>query len=147
MVSKRIIPCLDIKDGRTVKGVNFVGLQDAGDPVELADRYSKEGADDLRKYLRDPRIRKDPATYDRLYNRSQFIRSIKDLPERNSWTRLWYEPASVKAKDYIDRKNMAKTKEQKDRLDKQFRIVLSAQGYAGDTFWEEVSKLRRGESE
>ena len=47
MVSKRIIPCLDIKDGRTVKGVNFVGLQDAGDPVELAKRYSKEGADEL----------------------------------------------------------------------------------------------------
>jgi len=47
MVSKRIIPCLDIKDGRTVKGVNFVGLQDAGDPVELAVRYSKEGADEL----------------------------------------------------------------------------------------------------
>lgn len=47
MVSKRIIPCLDIKDGRTVKGVNFVGLQDAGDPVELADRYSREGADEL----------------------------------------------------------------------------------------------------
>lgn len=47
MVSKRIIPCLDIKDGRTVKGINFVGLQDAGDPVELADRYSKEGADEL----------------------------------------------------------------------------------------------------
>ena len=47
MVSKRIIPCLDIKDGRTVKGVNFVGLQDAGDPVELAVRYSQEGADEL----------------------------------------------------------------------------------------------------
>ena len=47
MVSKRIIPCLDIKNGRTVKGVNFVDLQDAGDPVELADRYSKEGADEL----------------------------------------------------------------------------------------------------
>lgn len=47
MVTKRIIPCLDIKDGRTVKGVNFVGLRDAGDPVELADRYSKEGADEL----------------------------------------------------------------------------------------------------
>ena len=47
MVSKRIIPCLDIKDGRTVKGINFVGLQDAGDPVELAGRYSVEGADEL----------------------------------------------------------------------------------------------------
>lgn len=47
MLTKRIIPCLDIKNGRTVKGVNFVGLRDAGDPVELATRYSKEGADEL----------------------------------------------------------------------------------------------------
>lgn len=47
MLTKRIIPCLDIKDGRTVKGINFVGLQDAGDPVELAEKYSKEGADEL----------------------------------------------------------------------------------------------------
>jgi cyclase len=47
MLSKRIIPCLDIKNGRTVKGVNFVGLRDAGDPVDLAEIYSKEGADEL----------------------------------------------------------------------------------------------------
>ncbi|HOZ84586.1 MAG TPA: imidazole glycerol phosphate synthase subunit HisF [Niabella sp.] len=47
MLAKRIIPCLDIKDGRTVKGTNFIGLRDAGDPVELAIRYSKEGADEL----------------------------------------------------------------------------------------------------
>ena len=47
MLTKRIIPCLDIKDGRTVKGVNFVKLRDAGDPVELAKRYSLEGADEL----------------------------------------------------------------------------------------------------
>ena len=47
MLTKRIIPCLDIKDGRTVKGVNFEGLRDAGDPVELAQRYSQEGADEL----------------------------------------------------------------------------------------------------
>lgn len=47
MIAKRIIPCLDIKDGRTVKGVNFEGLRDAGDPVELAKRYTKEGADEL----------------------------------------------------------------------------------------------------
>jgi len=47
MLAKRIIPCLDIKNGRTVKGVNFVGLQDAGDPVELAELYSKERADEL----------------------------------------------------------------------------------------------------
>lgn len=47
MLKKRIIPCLDIKDGRVVKGVNFLGLADAGDPVELAARYAAEGADEL----------------------------------------------------------------------------------------------------
>ncbi|NJB35588.1 imidazole glycerol phosphate synthase subunit HisF [Croceivirga sp. JEA036] len=47
MLTKRIIPCLDIKEGRTVKGVNFVDLRDAGDPVELAQRYADEGADEL----------------------------------------------------------------------------------------------------
>jgi cyclase len=47
MLTKRIIPCLDIKDGRTVKGVNFIDLQDAGDPVELAAAYSQEGADEI----------------------------------------------------------------------------------------------------
>ena len=47
MVARRIIPCLDVADGRVVKGVNFVGLRDAGDPVELACRYDAAGADEL----------------------------------------------------------------------------------------------------
>jgi imidazole glycerol-phosphate synthase subunit HisF len=47
MLTKRIIPCLDIKDGRTVKGVNFLNIRDAGDPVELAAMYAKQGADEL----------------------------------------------------------------------------------------------------
>ncbi|PWL38968.1 imidazole glycerol phosphate synthase subunit HisF [Flagellimonas aquimarina] len=47
MLTKRIIPCLDIKNGRTVKGINFVDLRDAGDPVELAEIYAQEGADEL----------------------------------------------------------------------------------------------------
>ncbi|MEF3304321.1 imidazole glycerol phosphate synthase subunit HisF [Paenibacillus sp. GYB003] len=47
MLAKRIIPCLDVKDGRVVKGVNFVNLRDAGDPVELAAAYDREGADEL----------------------------------------------------------------------------------------------------
>lgn len=47
MYAKRIIPCLDIKDGRVVKGVNFVDLRDAGDPVEVAAAYSREGADEV----------------------------------------------------------------------------------------------------
>src|SRR5262252_7411339 len=47
MLAKRIIPCLDVKDGRVVKGINFVNLRDAGDPVECGLRYSEEGADEL----------------------------------------------------------------------------------------------------
>ncbi|HLW29487.1 MAG TPA: imidazole glycerol phosphate synthase subunit HisF [Brumimicrobium sp.] len=47
MLKKRIIPCLDIKDGRTVKGINFVDIKDAGDPIELAKKYVIEGADEL----------------------------------------------------------------------------------------------------
>ncbi len=47
MLKKRIIPCLDIQNGRTVKGINFVGIQDAGDPIELAKKYISEGADEL----------------------------------------------------------------------------------------------------
>ena len=47
MLTKRIIPCLDIKDGRTVKGINFEGIRDAGDPLELAINYCKQGADEL----------------------------------------------------------------------------------------------------
>src|SRR3990167_7224754 len=47
MLTKRIIPCLDVKDARVVKGVKFLNLKDAGDPVEIARRYEKEGADEL----------------------------------------------------------------------------------------------------
>ena len=47
MLTKRVIPCLDVKDGRVVKGVNFVALRDAGDPVELAAAYDAAGADEV----------------------------------------------------------------------------------------------------
>ena len=47
MLAKRIIPCLDIKDGKTVKGVNFENLRDAGDPIQLAAAYAQQGADEL----------------------------------------------------------------------------------------------------
>ncbi len=47
MLAKRVIPCMDVKDGRVVKGVNFVNLRDAGDPIELASRYDEEGADEV----------------------------------------------------------------------------------------------------
>ena len=47
MIAKRIIPCLDIRDGQTIKGVNFLNIKDVGDPVELGAKYAREGADEL----------------------------------------------------------------------------------------------------
>ena len=47
MLAKRVIPCLDVRDGRVVKGINFVNIRDAGDPVELAKYYSDQGADEI----------------------------------------------------------------------------------------------------
>ena len=47
MLTKRIIPCLDVKDGKTVKGIHFQGLKEVGDPVEMADVYNRQGADEL----------------------------------------------------------------------------------------------------
>ena len=49
-LTKRIIPCLDVKNGRVVKGLHFESIKDAGDPVELAEKYSDEGADDVMLY-------------------------------------------------------------------------------------------------
>ena len=51
MLAKRVIPCLDVEQGRVVKGTNFINLRDAGDPVEVAARYEREGAERLNKYL------------------------------------------------------------------------------------------------
>ncbi len=64
MLTKRIIPCLDVDDGRTVKGVNFVNLRDAGDPVELAYRYVQEGADELVFLDITATVEKRKALYD-----------------------------------------------------------------------------------
>ena len=89
MLTKRIIPCLDIKNGRTVKGVNFVNLKDAGDPVELAKKYSDEGADELvfldisateerRKTLVDL-VRKVAATINIPFTVGGGISSVEDV--------------------------------------------------------------------
>ena len=105
--------------------------------------YGAEGADkELRNYMRRPDIRKDPDKWERLNNRSEFIRAVKDLPERNTWLKLWYKSAEVKAKDYVDRQESARTKEDKVKLRKQMGVVLGAKGYAGDKFWEEVGKVK-----
>ncbi|MBL4747026.1 MAG: imidazole glycerol phosphate synthase subunit HisF [Flavobacteriaceae bacterium] len=88
-LAKRIIPCLDIKNGRTVKGVNFVNLRDAGDPVELAKLYSEQGADELvfldisateerRKTLRDM-VRSVAATINIPFTVGGGISSIEDV--------------------------------------------------------------------
>ncbi|MDE6423164.1 MAG: imidazole glycerol phosphate synthase cyclase subunit, partial [Muribaculaceae bacterium] len=68
MPAKRIIPCLDVKGGRTVKGINFEGLADVGDPVELGARYAAEGADEL-VYLDISASKEDRATFTDLVTR------------------------------------------------------------------------------
>lgn len=68
MLAKRIIPCLDVKDGRTVKGVNFTGLRDVGDAVELGRHYAREGADEL-VYLDISATREGRNTFTRLVER------------------------------------------------------------------------------
>lgn len=68
MVAKRIIPCLDVKEGRTVKGVRFEGLRDVGDAVELGLRYARQGADEL-VYLDISATREGRATFTRLVSR------------------------------------------------------------------------------
>lgn len=68
MLTKRIIPCLDVKNGRTVKGINFEGLADVGDPVELGARYALEGADEL-VYLDISASREGRGTFTRLVER------------------------------------------------------------------------------
>ena len=54
MLTKRVIPCMDVKDGRVVKGVNFVNLRDAGDPIELAQRYDEQRADEQARQEAEP---------------------------------------------------------------------------------------------
>jgi len=89
MLTKRIITCLDIKNGRTVKGINFLDLKDAGDPIELAQKYSDEGADELvfldisateerRKTLVDL-VRKVAATINIPFTVGGGISSVKDV--------------------------------------------------------------------
>ena len=68
MVAKRIIPCLDVKEGRTVKGINFVGLRDVGDAVELGQHYARSGADEL-VYLDISATREERATFTKLVER------------------------------------------------------------------------------
>ena len=68
MLAKRIIPCLDVKGGRTVKGINFEGLRDVGDPVELGARYAAEGADEL-VYLDISASREERSTFTHLVSR------------------------------------------------------------------------------
>ena len=87
MLAKRIIPCLDIRDGQTVKGINFVGLRQVGDPVELGAKYAAEGADEL-VYLdisaseEGRRTFTEPVSYTHLPPRPPFFRRMQKNPGR-----------------------------------------------------------------
>ena len=114
MLTKRIIPCLDIKDGRTVKGVNFVNLRDAGDPVELATQYASEQADELvfldisateqkRKTLADLVLR-GAAAIDIPFTVGGGISSVSDVEIllKNGADKVSINSAAVKNPNLID---------------------------------------------
>lgn len=114
MLTKRIIPCLDIKNGRTVKGVNFVDLRDAGDPVELAKIYSDEGADELvfldisateerRKTLVDL-VRKVAATINIPFTVGGGISSVSDVEVllQNGADKVSINSSAVKTPELIN---------------------------------------------
>ena len=114
MLTKRIIPCLDIKDGRTVKGVNFVNLRDAGDPVELARQYAEQNADELvfldisateqkRKTLADL-VRKVAQAIDIPFTVGGGISSIEDVAIllQNGADKVSINSAAVKRPELIN---------------------------------------------
>ena len=114
MLTKRIIPCLDIKDGRTVKGVNFVNLRDAGNPVELARQYAKQHADELvfldisateqkRKTLADL-VRKVAQTIDIPFTVGGGISSVEDVAIllQNGADKVSINSAAVKRPELIN---------------------------------------------
>jgi imidazole glycerol-phosphate synthase subunit HisF len=114
MLTKRIIPCLDVKDGRTVKGVNFVNLRDAGDPVELAAQYARENADELvfldisateqqRKTLAEL-VLKVAATIDIPFTVGGGIRSVEDVSIllKNGADKVSINSAAVKRPELIN---------------------------------------------
>jgi cyclase len=115
MLSKRIIPCLDIKDGRTVKGINFINLRDAGDPVELATQYALEQADELvfldisateqkRKTLADL-VLKVAAAIDIPFTVGGGIRSVEDVSIllKNGADKVSINSAAVKNQSLINK--------------------------------------------
>jgi imidazole glycerol-phosphate synthase subunit HisF len=114
MLTKRIIPCLDIKNGRTVKGVNFVDLRDAGDPVELAKKYAETGADELvfldisateeRRATLIDLVRKVAATINIPFTVGGGISSVTDVDVllRNGADKISINSSAVKNPDLIN---------------------------------------------
>ena len=114
MLTKRIIPCLDIKNGRTVKGVNFIDLKDAGDPVELAKKYAATGADELvfldisateeRRATLIDLVRKVAATINIPFTVGGGISSVEDVDVllRNGADKISINSSAVKNPDLIN---------------------------------------------
>ena len=114
MLTKRIIPCLDIKNGRTVKGVNFLDLKDAGDPVELAKKYAETGADELvlldisateeRRATLIELVRKVAAAINIPFTVGGGIASVEDVAAllRNGADKISINSSAVKNPDLIN---------------------------------------------
>lgn len=114
MLAKRIIPCLDVKEGRVVKGVNFIGLQDVGDPVEIAEAYNEAGADEIvflditathegRKTIIDV-VEKQQQKYLFLLRLAGDIKCERYVQFTKSWGRQSFNKLSGSAKPEVNRR-------------------------------------------
>ena len=114
MLAKRIIPCLDVKEGRVVKGVNFIGLQDVGDPVEIAEAYNEAGADEIvflditathegRKTIIDI-VEKQQQKYLFLLRLAGDIKCERYVQFTKSWGRQSFNKLSGSAKPEVNRR-------------------------------------------
>lgn len=103
---------------------------------------SKEGDDKLYDYIHRPEVTGNEDKRKRLFDQADFIRKIRNLEDKSGWLSMYHEPAEVRAKDYLLRESVARTPEEKDKLQRQLGVVLSSGNYASESFWRNVGSLR-----
>jgi len=131
---KEILEKIDLADFINSRNVDFY--------AKLYHWYGKKDAKkEFIDYVTDKERVKTLDEKERLIKRWEFIRAIKDLPDRSSWANMWYKSPEAKARDYVDRLRAAKTEEEKEELKRKLDILIKAGGYVTPRFRYEVSRL------